>query len=45
MITNRSIMTSYIKSPYFRHIHVSVIIDLTKDHITDCYMLLKSVLK
>ena len=28
-------MKSYIKSPYFRHIPISVTLDLTIDHRTD----------
>ena len=35
MIPNKSIMTSYTKSPYFTHVPVSVLLDLTKYHITD----------
>ena len=41
MKPNKSIMTSYIKSRYFRHIPISVILDLTLNHITDVAMLEK----
>ena len=44
MTQNKSIMTSYIKSRYFRLIPISVILDLTLNHITDAAMLEKMFL-
>ena len=41
MTPNKYIMTSYIKSRFFRHIPLSVILDLTLNHITDVAMLQK----
>ena len=35
IIQNKSIMTSYISSPYFRHIPISVTLDLSIDHLKD----------
>ena len=44
MTPNKSIMTSYMKSRYFRHIPISVILERTLDHIKDVVMLEKMFL-
>ena len=46
MIPNKSIMTSYTNASYFRHIPISVILDLTRCLIVKTillYMLLANV--
>ena len=38
IIPNKSIMTSYIKSPYFKQVPISALLKLilNRSHITDC---------